>query len=529
MNRIFLYFCLFTACTAVDWNVWGGNLKNNHNQNREYQIGVSNVNQLVTKWTINAGNQIAGIPTVHGRFVYFNDFGGFLWAVNKNTGDVIWKKNISTFTNLPGSYSRSGPTISGKFLVFGDKASGSGYVLAVNRFDGSLIWKTRIETHPTVWITMSPTIFQGRVFVGTSSEESALALDPSYPCCSFQGSFNALSLHTGALIWKKHLLPNNNGTTGGYSGSSSWGSSPSIDPERNTVYFGTGNTYTFPNSVVNCLLAHPGNQNCISSDALSESIVALDLDTGNLVWSYHADRIDAFNCVLFGTTPNCEFSSCFPAPTDCVIPVYDYDFGQAPMLWRSGSVDYVGAGQKSGYFTALYRNTGSLAWTTQVGPGNFQGGIMWGSATDGQKIYVAEADNNGGVPLDKTYTIYGTNLTIIGGSWAALNAQTGHFIWQTPDPNAVGLGNGNGFATGPVTLANGVLYAASLEGHFYALNAANGHILWSYQSGGSANSGPSVIDGVVYWGTGSATGNGTGANTFYAFQLPGHVDSDDDD
>jgi len=189
--------------------------------------------------------------------------------------------------------------------------------------------------------------------------------------------------------------------------------------------------------------------------------------------------------------------------------------------------DYVGAGQKSGYFTALYRSTGTLAWKTQVGPGNFQGGLMWGSATDGQRIYVAEADNNGGAGLLKNYTIYGTNLTIVGGSWAALNAQTGHFIWQTADPNASPLGSGSGYATGPVTLANGVLYVASLEGHFYALNADNGHILWSYQSGGSANSGPTVIKGVVYWGTGS--GSGAGANTFYAFHLPGHVDSDDDE
>ncbi len=41
------------------------------------------------------------------------------------------------------------------------------------------------------------------------------------------------------------------------------------------------------------------------------------------------------------------------------------------MLWRAGNKDFVGAGQKSGFFLALDRDTGSLEWASSAGPGNF--------------------------------------------------------------------------------------------------------------------------------------------------------------
>jgi polyvinyl alcohol dehydrogenase (cytochrome) len=56
--------------------------------------------------------------------------------------------------------------------------------------------------------------------------------------------------------------------------------------------------------------------------------------------------------------------------------------------------DMVGAGQKSGQFWALDPDSGQVAWVTQVGPGGTLGGLEWGSATDGDRIYVAETNTN---------------------------------------------------------------------------------------------------------------------------------------
>jgi polyvinyl alcohol dehydrogenase (cytochrome) len=93
-----------------------------------------------------------------------------------------------------------------------------------------------------------------------------------------------------------------------------------------------------------------------------------------------------------------------------------------------------------------------------------------------------------------------------GGAWSALDAATGTILWQTPDPMGVTPGFPGALAMdiGPVTVANGVVYAGSMdrEGHMYALEAHTGKILWTFKSGASVGGGPAVVNGVVYWGSG---------------------------
>jgi polyvinyl alcohol dehydrogenase (cytochrome) len=67
-----------------------------------------------------------------------------------------------------------------------------------------------------------------------------------------------------------------------------------------------------------------------------------------------------------------------------------------------------------------------------------------------------------------------------------------------------------------------VMYAGSSSGFMYALDAATGKILWSFASGGSVKSGPSIVDGVLYWGSGysvASFGGEAGGNKLYAFSL----------
>ena len=74
-----------------------------------------------------------------------------------------------------------------------------------------------------------------------------------------------------------------------------------------------------------------------------------------------------------------------------------------------------------------------------------------------------------------------------------------------------------------VTVANGVVYAASMSGFMYALDAATGATLWSFQAPGSVNAAPSVVNGIVYWGSGYHNfplALGTPSNNFYALSLP---------
>src|SRR5580704_11552288 len=197
-----------------------------------------------------------------------------------------------------------------------------------------------------------------------------------------------------------------------------------------------------------------------------------------------------------GPNPNC------PVPNS---PDFDLG-GSGPNL--VGNI--VGFGQKSGIFWALNPDNGNIVWSTPVGPGASLGGIEWGTATDGKRIYVAIA-NSDLLP----YTLVPSGQQITWGAWSALDVATGKILWQTADPTPGSIDRGS------VSVANGVMYVGSNSGQMYALNTATGNILWSFASGGSVIDGPSIVDGALYWGSGYREIAGTGNNKVYAFTLAG--------
>ena len=121
---------------------------------------------------------------------------------------------------------------------------------------------------------------------------------------------------------------------------------------------------------------------------------------------------------------------------------------------KGGSRQLVGAGAKSGIYWALDAATGQVVWSTEAGPGSTLGGIEWGTATDGKRIYVAEAN------FDRE--AYPGNASLPHwGSFAALDPATGQILWQTSDPSG-------GNDLGAVSVSNGVVYGGSMSGHMYA-------------------------------------------------------------
>ncbi|KAK1572110.1 hypothetical protein Q3G72_027755 [Acer saccharum] len=87
-------------------------------------------------------------------------------------------------------------------------------------------------------------------------------------------------------------------------------------------------------------------------------------------------------------------------------------------------------------------------------------------------------------------------------STVAMDARNGRILWSTADPS-------NALAFGPVTLANGVLFAGSThgKGQIYAMNAKTGKVLWSYDTGGTVYGEMSVRNGCIYIGNGYTTKN----------------------
>ncbi len=484
------------------WQIAGQNLNNTWSQPAEHFISTNNVKELKPKWVFTTGDDVSATPTVKGNAVYFPDWGGSLFAVEKESGRLIWSHKISDYDGVDGAISRVSPAVDGNEVIIGDILSGNkvhngANVMAVDRESGTLRWMTHVDDHPAAIITGSPVVFDGVVYIGVSSSEETLALDPTYPCCSFRGSIVALDEKTGAMLWKTFDMPDNGGKTGGYSGGAIW-QPPAIDPKRGTLFIGTGNNYTAPAAVETCQDATP-TANCAAADDFFDTALALDLKTGQVKWAKRLQGFDTWTVACL--TPTGPKANC-PVPTS---PDFDLG-GSGPNL--VGNI--VGFGQKSGIFWALNPDNGDIVWSTPVGPGASLGGIEWGTATDGQRIYVAIA-NSDHLP----YTLVPSGQQITWGAWSALDVATGKILWQTADPTADTIDRGS------VSVANGVMYAGSNSGQMYALDAGTGTILWNFASGGTVIDGPSIVDGTLYWGSGYRNIQGTGNNKVFAFSLAG--------
>jgi polyvinyl alcohol dehydrogenase (cytochrome) len=465
------------------------------------------------QWAFTTQNDVSATPSVDTLGdVYFPDWSGNLWKVNAATGAVVWHQTMTNYGLPPGVMSRTTPTLSGNYILIGaglpfSTASSAGaYLLALSPDTGALLWKTQLD--PSLWAmsTSSPVVYNNIVYVGVCSAGER----QSNP--TFRGSLAAISLSTGAILWQTYMVP------AGYSGGSIWSSTPVIDTVRNQIYVSTGNNYLVPETVQECEQAAAGDNQaiyaCQSPQDYEDSIVALNLTTGAIKWGRKCSLDDAFLVQCNHGGPAC------PDPTGP-----DFDFGDGPHLFTATingtPTALVGAGQKSGKYWALNPSTGAIVWETHVGPGGIVGGIQWGTASDNQRVYVAES--NAG---HQTYTLQPSGVSWNGGSWAALDAGTGAFIWQVEDPGMSTTQPGEpAMAMGPVTVANGVLYCASMSGAMYALNAATGATLWSFEAPGSVNAAPAVVDGWLYWGTGYHNfpiNNpfGTASDTVYAFALP---------
>ncbi|KAJ1443722.1 Quinoprotein alcohol dehydrogenase-like superfamily [Sesbania bispinosa] len=449
------------------------------------------------RYAYKESKDITATAAIYDDTLYFPSWNGNIYAVRKGDGSLVWKQNLEKLTglnatgfilNVNWTVSRSTPTVAEDLVIIG--IYGPAIVIGLNRTNGELVWLTRLDNHPAAVVTMSGTYYNGGYYVGTSSLEEGATIAQ---CCIFRGSLVKIDARTGAILWKTYMLPDNNGERGGYAGAGIWGSSPSIDIYRNHVYIATGNLYSAPSHILQCQERQENQttptqpDECIEPDNHSNSILALDLGSGNITWYRQLGGYD----VWFFACNNASTSNCPPQG-----PTPDADFGEAPMMLTSyvngTKKDIVVAVQKSGFAWALDRNNGNLVWFTEVGPGGLAGGGTWGAATDERRVYTNIANSGA-----KNFTLTPSNTITTGGGWVAMNSSNRKILWSIANPS-------NTTASGPVSVANDVVFAGSTDrmGSIYAINGNNGKILWSYEIGASVYGGMSVSNGCIYIGNG---------------------------
>ncbi|MGH9145910.1 MAG: PQQ-binding-like beta-propeller repeat protein [Vicinamibacterales bacterium] len=505
---------VFDPASSSQWTGWGANTSNSRFQDAASAgLTAADVPRLQLKWAFGFPGDLQSHAqaSIAGGRVFVGSWGGKVYSLSAATGCIHWFFEAAGSVRSAVSIGRIGTGAPARYVAFFGDATATAY--AVDAATGALLWKTKVDDFPVARVTGSPRFHNGRLYVPLASGEEAAGALPTYECCRFRGSVVALDATTGKQIWKTYTIDEPKPTRKNKSGAQLWGpsgapvwSSPTIDAKNNALLVTTGNNYSDPPS------------------SMSDAFVALDLDSGKVLWARQMTAADAYTaaCRLPDKT-NCADSN---GP--------DFDFSSPPILVTlpDGRRALI-AGQKSGIVHAIDPDRrGETLWQVRVAQGGTMGGIQWGSAADGSNVYVAVSD------IGRIMLNYSNNTDADpkrGGGMVALRLESGERIWYTPPPGCGGRRRCSPAQSAAVTAIPGVAFSGSVDGHMRAYSTTDGKILWdidtirSYQTvngvpaqGGSLDGpGAAVGDGMVFFNSGYPTAGGMPGNVLLAFSVDG--------
>jgi polyvinyl alcohol dehydrogenase (cytochrome) len=481
---------------APAWNGWANGITNARFQSAQAAgIRADDVPRLALKWAFGfPGATSAGTqPVIAGGRVYIATAEGDVYALDAKSGCVHWATQVdaSVRSALTLEHRENGDLVA----YLGDQAAN---VYAIDAKAGTVLWKVEVDDHPHAAITAAPQLYDGRLYVPVSSREESQVGDPRYPCCSFRGSVVALDTKSGKRLWKTYIVdqtpvPTAKNSTGtqlfGPAGGAIW-NTPTIDTRRRVLYVGTGNNFAPP------------------STEISDSLVAMDLETGRIRWSHQVTENDIWNGSC--RAPNREAAAC----PDKDAP--DFDFTGSALLVDVGGRQLIVVGNKSGVIFGFDPDArGKIVWEQRVARGSSGGGVFWGSATDGANIYAANADFLADTPA-------------ASGGMYAVDLRTGKVVWSVPGAGCAGKMPCKPSQVAAVTLIPGAVFSGTMDGRLRAYSTRDGKVLWEYDTarefttvnnvkanGGSmSNAGPAIVDGMLYVNSGYSHHGGI---------LPGNV------
>jgi polyvinyl alcohol dehydrogenase (cytochrome) len=479
--------------SAPSWNGWGNNIDNTRFQPAAAaRLTIAQLPRLKLVWAFGLPNSTSAYSqpvAVAGRIFIGTDT-GYVYSMNARTGCVYW--SFLAQAGVRNALRIESLTVQGKrrdVALFGDLKAN---VYALDARTGRQLWATHVEKQYTDRVTAPPAYYQGKLFVPISSWEEFSAASLDYPCCTSVGEIVALDAHTGRILWNTYVIPQRPQPTRKNSkgvqqyapaGGSVW-NTPAVDPKLHAIYFGTGDATTAP-----------------AADT-SDSLMALDMRSGRILWHYQITSGDAFlgGCYGDAATDNCP-------PTEGP----DWDVPAPPILVNNlpHGQRLIVVGTKPGDVLAFDPDAqGKLVWRTNVtgklaqrlpfGPAAFrQTGIQWGGAVYDGNVY------------------YGLK---VGGGLAAIRIADGQRLWQVPV--ADGYGEQRVGYDSPATTIPGMVFLGGSDGSIVAASTRDGHILWSYDTnrafdtvnrvpahgGAMGSQGITVVNGMVFAGSGYSVG-----------------------
>ncbi|MBB6092415.1 polyvinyl alcohol dehydrogenase (cytochrome) [Povalibacter uvarum] len=369
-------------------------------------------------------------------------------------------------------------------------------VHAIDALTGTKLWTQSVRLFSLSIGTGTPIIHDDRVYVPISQYEISVAHVDNFECCKTHGGVTALDGKTGEKLWTMRPMPDAQPVRDRGDGKMIWGpsgapiwNSPAIDAERGLLFVGTGEATSEP------------------ATKTTDAILAVDLKDGSIRWSFQATANDIY---LSG----CDTSAVPPgAPPlklglNCPPPHSvnrDADFGASVVLGKlKDGRDVLFAGQKSGTVWALNPDDGKLIWRQDsFGPGSSLGGIHWGIAFDGERVYAPINFPNGFYPSPEVQQKEKPGIH-------GIDASTGKVLWTfaaEPDCSVerktrLRTCENIGFSGAP-TVIDGAVAQGSNDGYLRVFDAKSGAVLFSYDTARKF----STVNGVP--GGGGAIDNAT--------------------
>jgi len=469
---------------VTNWGLGGHNRRFMSQQ--KAGIDRSNVASLEPVWSLAFPKvtDMRSQPAIIGDTLYLGDKTGKLYAIDRHTGCI--RGHTEVLSGIRSAITVATLNNGKKLLVFADSMAS---IYAVDPVSLKKVWQEAARIYETSVITGSISYHDNRLFIPVSSYEVAVSGSPSHVCCKSHGGVIALDATDGSKLWEWHgtedaTVQGQNSAGAdmyGPSGVSVW-STPTIDAKRNRIYFGTGENLSLP-----------------ATDT-SDAIVALDMDSGELVWRFQALANDVWNAACLNGGANCPENA-----------GGDFDFGASVIMADlPGGGELLLAGQKSGDVFALDPDPdsadGEVIWQQQVsnagiGPNLAQsttnGGVHWGMALSGDRLLVAAADP------ERVRPEY-----IPKPGLHALDLASGRVLWFSPvtrgceiaeeDKPLIGLQNMRAgkkveladqyrcsfyYGLSAAVLATEELvFSAGLDGKIRAFDIASGDVLWQAET-----------------------------------------------
>ncbi|GAN77030.1 pyrroloquinoline quinone-dependent dehydrogenase [Acidisphaera rubrifaciens] len=496
-----------------DWASYGHDQSNTRFSPLD-QISTSNVKDLRVAWAFPLGvlEGQESTPLVIGDTMYVTSPRGpkYVYALDARDGTIRWKYAPEMPADVSaavccGSVNRGAAYADGRLFV----SRLDGYLVALDAKTGKQLWKTKVSDYKKGDdMTSPPTIVKNLVVTGYAGGEYAT-----------RGSITAFDQATGKEVWRTYTTP-----APGEKGSETWPSTEtalhgggdawlvgSYDPKLNLIYYGTSNPAPWAAGQRGPDSSNYGR----NTNLYTSSTLALDGDTGKIVWYYQQTPYDAWD---------------YDGVNEKVLVDLTVDGKSVPALMTA---------DRNGYFYVLDRRNGHLLsadpfvhmtwskgiaedgrpievaghrpmidkWARDLCPSFYGGKNFPPTSYDPQtklsyvptfNLCMDEVGHKVAVPREGLFYL-GTEFNCC---YAGPGGNGGEFIaWDPVEKKKVwGIKEDMPFVGGALSTAGGLVFYGNMQGVFKAVDAKDGHVLWSFPTGSGISQGAITyeVDGRQY-------------------------------